>query len=81
MNNKFTMPLTWHNCQSCPPEEQWNDNLYVSDGKYVFKAEYSKENGWYNKTDCYYLYPELIWLYYWADIEQTVRGCSDFKGE
>lgn len=76
---KFTMPLVWHNCYDYPPEESRNDNLYATDGKRVFNVEYNKEIGWYNKTDGHYLYPELIWSYWWADIEQTVRGCSDFK--
>lgn len=81
MKDKFTMPLTWHNCYSCPPEEQWNDKLWATDGNRVFPVVYDRENGWYDKEAREYLPFELIWKYWWADIEQTVRGCSEFKGE
>lgn len=79
MINKFTMPLTWHNCYSYPPEEPYNDKLWATDGTWVFPVEYDREEGWYDKGAENYLPFELIWKYWWADLEQTVRGCSEFK--
>lgn len=74
---KFKMPIVWHNCYDCPPEELWNEKLWVTDGKYVFPVTYEKSCGWYNKESGDYLPFELIWQYWWADLEQTVRGCSE----
>ena len=77
---KFVMPLVWHNCYDYPPEESWNEKLWVTDGKYVFPVMYEKARGWYNKEAGDYLPFELIWKYWWADLEQTIRSCSEFKG-
>ena len=81
MKDKFTMSLTWHNCYYYPPAEPYNDNLWATDGRWVFPVEYDKVHGWRQKGDVDYLPFELIWQYYWADLEQTVRGCLEFKGE
>lgn len=81
MKNKFKMELTWHNCYDFPPEESWNEKLWATDGKYVFPVVYEKARGWYDKEAGDYLPFDLIWEYWWADLEQTVRGCSEFKEE
>lgn len=81
MKDKFTMSLTWHNCYSCPPEESYNDRLWATDGKWVFPVKYQKPYGWYDKEAGQYLPFEMLWSYWWADVEQTVQGCSEFKGE
>lgn len=78
MKDKFTIGLVWHNCETYPPKEYWNNNLYISDGEYVSRAEYSRENGWYDKTGGVYIYPDLVKEYWWADIEQTVRTSKEF---
>lgn len=80
MKDKFTIPLTWHNCYDYPPEESWNDSLIATDGQRVFPVKYGKVTGWYDKEAGECLPFELIWEYWWADLEQTVRGCSEFKG-
>lgn len=41
---------------------------------------YEKARGWYNKETGDYLPFELIWKYWWADMEQTVRDCLEFNG-
>ena len=76
---KFTMELVWHNCYECPPEESFNDNLIATDGERVFKVKYDKNVGWFDLDNIKFLPFELLWEYWWADIEQTVHGCSDFK--
>jgi hypothetical protein len=81
MKDKFTMPLTWHNCYDCPPEEHYNDRLWATDGTWVFSVTYQYAYGWYDKEAGEYLPGGLLWKYYWADPEQTVRGCSEFKEE
>ena len=73
MNNKFTMELVWHNCLTYPPKEYWNDNLYVTDGTCVHSVKYNKEHGWWSRTTGDYLPFDLLWEYWWADIEQTVK--------
>ena len=78
MKDKFTMGLVWHNCATHPPKEYWNDDLYISDGESVCRAEYSKERGWYNKTFGHWIYPNITREYWWADLEQTVRTSKEF---
>ena len=79
MNNKFTMELVWHNCHDYPPKEYWNDNLYVTDGECVHSVKYDKERGWWSREAGDYLPFDLLWKYWWADIEQTVQGEPRFK--
>ena len=81
MKNKFKMELTWHNCQTYPPSEAYNDNLVATDGTNVFKVKYDRLTGWLNLNTIKPLPFELLWEYWWADLEQTVRGCSEFKEE
>ena len=81
MKNKFKMPLTWHNCYSCPPEEPYNNRLWATDGYVVFPVVYDIMDGWWNVESENCLPFELLYDYWWADMEQTVRGCSEFKGE
>lgn len=81
MKNKFTMSLTWHNCQTYPPSEAYNSNLIATDGVNVFKVKYSRLTGWLNLDTIKCLPFDMLYDYWWADIEQTVRGCSEFKGE
>ena len=76
---KFTMELVWHNCEECPPSECRNDNLYVTNGHWVHRVAYSKENGWYDCKTNYYLPFELTWGYWWADMEQAVQRETRFK--
>ena len=80
MKNKFKMELTWHNCHSYPPEESYNENLWATDGRWVFPVEYDREYGWYDKEAGSYLLFGSLSNYWWADVEQTVGGCSEFKG-
>ena len=81
MKNKFTIPLTWHNCQSCPPKEPYNYNLIATDGVNVFRAKYDKLTGWTNMDIIKQIPFDMVYDYWWADLEQTVRGYSEFKGE
>lgn len=76
---KFKMELVWHNCYDCPPEEEFNSNLICTDGKTVFDVIYDKDEGWIDADTIKLLPPELLCEYWWADIKQTVQGCSDFK--
>lgn len=76
---KFAIPIVWHNCYDYPPKESWNEKLWVTDGERVFPVTYDKSSGWYNQEEKTYLPFELIWKYWWADLEQTIKGCSEFK--
>ena len=81
MKNKFKMPLTWHNCKTYPPSEDENPSLIITNGKDVFGVKWHKEKGYYASYDDEdkYLDPEAYEYWWWADLEQTVRGCSEFK--
>lgn len=78
---KFTMELVWHNCWKCPPEEVTNDSLIMTDGVDAY------ETFWY-RPDGFMIHTKDGWRgvynglkeWYWADIRQTVRGDSRFKG-
>ena len=41
--NKFTMELVWHNCLTYKPEENFNQELYVTDGTKFYKVVYKKD--------------------------------------
>lgn len=81
MNNKFTMELVWHNCKTCPPEEDRNLCLYASNGKSVFRVIYHKDSGWCDIECQEYIPDELLDEFWWADINQTVRGVEEFYGK
>lgn len=80
--NKFTMDLVWHNCETCPPEEDYNDFLIASDGVGVCEVQWDKEDGfwYYSKT---FGWRPLIGNYkkmWWADLRQTVQNELKFRG-
>lgn len=76
MDNKFTMELVWHNCLSYPPKEFENDNLIVTNGKYVFYLSWHRAEGYWitTKNTCQPLNFSELENWWWADIEQTVQG-------
>ena len=78
---KFKMEFVWHNCEECPPEEDCNDFLIVSDGVGVCEVRWDKEEGFscFNKQ---FGYCPLVGNYkkmWWTDIKQTVQGEQKFK--
>lgn len=80
---KFAMPLIWHNCETCPPEEFENEFLFVTDGELVYCASWHKTKGWtipFDEFEDEALEPDKLKYWYWADILQTVKGCSEFNG-
>ena len=81
MMNKFKMELTWHNCETCPPDELYNNRLIMTNGRYTFDVAYHQEIGWQRVADRVLIPQQQLKDYYWADIDQTVRGCPEFKGE
>lgn len=81
--NKFTMELVWHNCETNKPKEIENDFLIMTDGVDVYEAYWYATNGFMilNRTEhWWYKINEGLNEWYWADIEQTVRGDLRFKG-
>ena len=79
MKDKFKMELTWHNRQSYPPSEAYNSHLIVTDGVNAFRAKYDRLTGWLNLNTIRSLPFDMLYDYWWADVEQTVRECSEFK--
>ena len=78
---KFAMPLVWHNCKNYPPSESYNANLVITDGNRVFPIVWDNEFGfctiYANERRC--VSPDKYEQLWWADLDQTVRGCSEFK--
>lgn len=72
--DKFKMELTWHSCKLYPPEEDYNPCLFVTNGTSVVLAEYRKGYGFFFQEKL--INDENMW---WADLEQTVQGTSEFK--
>lgn len=82
MYNKFKMELTWHNCKTCPPKEFENNNLLVTNGTYVYGMSWHRAEGYFIADDygnLHQLKYEHLDTWYWADIEQTVRGEEKFR--
>ena len=77
--NKFVMELVWHNCYDCPPEEYWNDDLYITRGDFVHSAKYDKERGWWSRELGDYIPIDILWEYWWADLNQTVQNVPRFR--
>lgn len=72
MKDKFTENLVWHNCKTCPPEEDWNDQLVVTDGEYTTVAQYEKPDIWYDLADEWRIPARDLSEYWWADVRQTM---------
>ncbi len=73
------MRLTWHNCLTYPPEEDKNDTLYVTDGKYLYDVIYDVKDGWYNLLAHNYIPSTKLHKFWWADINQTIQNTPEFK--
>ena len=63
---KFKMPLVWHNCETCPPEEDHNPWLIYTDGDNIYTCEYWKETG-------FPIAKKILHDFWWADLANTVR--------
>ena len=81
MKDKFTMQLTWHNCFTCPPTEDFNDNLYISQGKDVIRVTYDATRGWYDEECNEYIPSDLLEYFWWADIKQTFDILKTYSTE
>lgn len=79
---KFVMPLTWHNCRTYPPSEDYNPSLIITDGKEIFDMRWDKDEGFYvNCSEGYMrLQPIVYGRWWWADLEQTVKNCKEWSG-
>ena len=64
------MELTWHNCKTYPPEEDFNPFLIITDGKNIDYCAYYKKYGFPASFDD---------KYWWADISRTVRQSMEFN--
>ena len=76
--DKFKMELTWHNCQTCPPEEDFNPYLLVTDGSIIRDMVWDKKSGGFWMLR-FAVSSEELSKYWWADITQTVCKTPEFK--
>lgn len=69
---KIKMELVWHNCKTCPPSEEYNEDLLLWDGYTLIQAEWDNGSWFCGK---HYLdmvgEEEMCW---WADLNQTANG-------
>lgn len=70
--DKFKMELTWHNCKTRPPKEDYNPWLIYTNGYNIFDCAYCKEDGFQIKDD-------RLHEFWWADLLQTIHGTKEFK--
>ena len=79
---KHTMELVWHSCTDCSPEEDYNKQLFITDGETVATASWRRStDGWQRFViGGWYIEPGVNSDgYWWADIEQTVRGFAPIQ--
>lgn len=70
--DKFKMELTWHNCKTCPPQEDHNAHLVCTDGRNIDYLSYDKRCGFpFDESD--------LANFWWADLCQTVRNANEFN--
>lgn len=83
MDNKFTMGLVWHNCETYPPKENYNDNLIATDGVVVLDMVWRKETGYFVGRNGWsqVLEPSELKTWWWADLQQTVRNFQRWRDE
>ena len=73
--DKIKMELTWHNCKTCPPQEDFNSYLLVTDGWDI------KEMRWCGcfRNRISVIKEQDLDKYWWADIIQTVHKTNELK--
>ncbi len=79
--DKFKMELTWHSCETCPPEEDYHPCLYVTDGDMVMCMRWKRDPSWQRfEGGSWYIEPGInATPYWWAYIIQTVQKTSNFR--
>ena len=70
--DKFKMELTWHNCKTCPPTEDFNSWLMITDGRNTDVFVYDVKYG-------FPVVDDRLHKYWWADLARTVRETKEFK--
>ena len=74
--DKMTMELVWHNCETCRPEEEYNECLYLTNGDVIFEATW--DNGYWLFAGEKYI--DDIRGLWWADIVHTVNNFTPITG-
>ena len=74
MKDKFKVNLVWHNCKTYPPEEDWNDQLIVTDGEHTTLAQYDKPDIWWDLIVGERIPVRYLSEYWWADVRQTMAA-------
>jgi hypothetical protein len=70
--DKFKMELTWHNCKTCPPKEDYNSWLICTNGRDINECAYDKRYGFpFDESD--------LADFWWADLCRTVRETEGFE--
>lgn len=76
--NKFKMGLTWHNCLTYQPKEDFNSYLLVTDGWDIQEMRWDRIWGGF-RNKILSIRGEDLAKYWWADIVQTVHNTPEFK--
>ena len=70
--DKFKTELTWHNCKTHPPKEDYNPLLIYTNGRDVDYCTYHKKFGF--PVDA-----NILHKFWWADLYRAVQESSEFK--
>lgn len=70
--DKFKIELTWHNCKTHPPKEEYNPLLMYTSGRDVDYCTYYKKFG-------FPIDENILHEFWWADLYRTVKDSPEFK--
>lgn len=71
MVRKYSMQLVWHSCLTYKPSEDYNPELYATDGENLYKVVYEKNTGFVG--DGIFITDHNAKNYWWADIIQSIK--------
>lgn len=71
--SKIKIELVWHNCKDCPPQEEKNTKLHITNGQYVHPAYYNKDFGWISTVLGTLIPDSILHSFWWCDLEQAVK--------
>lgn len=73
MKDKITIDLTFHNCATCPPKEDFHPNLCVTNGSAVFNVSYD-DGEWYDPEFNEYIPQGMLHEFWWTDVVNNVSN-------
>ena len=76
MIDKTTMGLVWHNCLTCPPQEEQNMNLVMTDGTCTVNVAWIHGKFFYEDIPL-----DVEESFWWADLIRTTTGYFESRNK